>query len=329
MKTTRNFFSFFSYLGTAVFLLIGFWLMVGNLTGERFGFYSLILNFLGFCLIFLFHPEKPEQLINRIFAGCSAALFAAAYTCLLIIDLRALFLLVLLVIAGMLFIQQEKRRSEDLKRITLEQYLELLEQGTNQLRHFKHDYQNILLSISEYLQKDDLAGLKEYYRSNIQPTLGELDADALKIAKLANMEVPPIKSIFVNKILLAQAAGVEVSVEIPEPVRTLSADPITVVRILGILMDNAVEAGSAGSSGWLKVACFYDHGTCKIIIENTYEGFLPQLHVLQQSGFSTKQNHLGVGFSNLLELVAKSDNMYLETKIGKQVFTQILSIEGK
>ena len=42
-----------------------------------------------------------------------------------------------------------------------------IEAHYNELRRFEHDYQNMLISIDEYLKTDDLEGLQEYYQKNL------------------------------------------------------------------------------------------------------------------------------------------------------------------
>ncbi|WP_373385691.1 hypothetical protein, partial [Klebsiella pneumoniae] len=44
-----------------------------------------------------------------------------------------------------------------------------IEAHYNELRRFRHDYQNMLISIDEYLKTDDLEGLQEYYQKNLAP----------------------------------------------------------------------------------------------------------------------------------------------------------------
>ncbi|KLD59391.1 hypothetical protein WP50_18780 [Lactiplantibacillus plantarum] len=42
-------------------------------------------------------------------------------------------------------------------------YMHEIETHYNELRRFRHDYQNIMLSINEYLKTDDLAGLQLHF----------------------------------------------------------------------------------------------------------------------------------------------------------------------
>lgn len=49
------------------------------------------------------------------------------------------------------------------------QYIHEVERHYNELRTFRHNYQNVLLSLDEYLKTDDIKGLKEYYNKSIKP----------------------------------------------------------------------------------------------------------------------------------------------------------------
>lgn len=45
-----------------------------------------------------------------------------------------------------------------------------LEENYQEIRKFKHDYKNILITIEAFLNNDDIEGLKKYYFKNLSKT---------------------------------------------------------------------------------------------------------------------------------------------------------------
>jgi len=59
-----------------------------------------------------------------------------------------------------------KRRKEEQER--LKQYTDSIEAQYHEMRKFKHDYQNVLLSIGTFIQENDLEGVRDYYLNGIK-----------------------------------------------------------------------------------------------------------------------------------------------------------------
>ena len=55
----------------------------------------------------------------------------------------------------------------------LKEYTDLLENVSTDLRKFKHDYINILLTLGGYIDEGDLKGLKEFYNKDLLPETGK------------------------------------------------------------------------------------------------------------------------------------------------------------
>lgn len=51
----------------------------------------------------------------------------------------------------------------------LQEYANQIESMYSSLRSFKHDYSNIMLSMSGYIESNDMEGLREYFNKEILP----------------------------------------------------------------------------------------------------------------------------------------------------------------
>jgi len=127
--------------------------------------------------------------------------------------------------------------------------------------------------------------------------------------------------------MLAQSNHVGATFEADKEIDDFYVDSVALVRIIGILMDNAIEALGELPGGKLLAGCFKDKSGISIIVQNTCRTDL-KLHELLQKGFSTKGEGRGLGLNNLQEIVDAHENLTLETKIAKSIFTQTLRIGG-
>ena len=71
----------------------------------------------------------------------------------------------------------------------LQDYTHNLEIMYNGLRSFKHDYINILLSLSGYIANSDMDELKQFFETNIFPTKNLIDQGDYKLNQLGNIGV--------------------------------------------------------------------------------------------------------------------------------------------
>ena len=147
-----------------------------------------------------------------------------------------------------------------------------------------------------------------------------------KLTELQNMKQREIKSILALKLITAQNNEIEVDLEIKEVIEDIPVDAIVLVRALGILLDNAIEALEELTIGKLTVAIFKNKQEIQFIIQNDCKEHMPSIQQLKKEGFSTKGENRGLGLSNVKEMLDKYPNVVLKTTIRNQLFSQQLII---
>jgi len=208
-------------------------------------------------------------------------------------------------------------------------YTQQMEQQQTILRQFKHDHQNILLSIEGYLMTHDYTRLNEYFYSSIKATSEAITNDNFTLDRLGNIKVPEIKVTLASKLLLAQSVGIDISLEANDIIDHIPMGSVAVVRMLGIIMDNAIEELVELGNGKLMVACYVVGDGITFVVQNTCRPDIQKLHELEQVGFSTKGEGRGLGLSNLTGIAdTYPDNISLQTSIEEGNFTQKLRIGG-
>lgn len=110
-----------------------------------------------------------------------------------------------------------------------QQYNKTLTILHDNIRCFKHDFNNIVTTIGGYVQSGDMDGLKKYYT--------ELQGDCQKVNNLSALSPsvinePAIYSLLANKYHLADANGITINLEVFIDLTELKIKPYEFTRIL-------------------------------------------------------------------------------------------------
>ncbi len=211
----------------------------------------------------------------------------------------------------------------------LQNYTRNLEAMYNGLRSFKHDYVNILLSMSGYIENCDMKELKRFFEKEIFPTKKLIDQGDYKLNQLSNIGMLEIKSLLCAKMIYAHESGIDVTIDIPEQVDSFPMDTVDLARILGIFLDNAIEAALETERPQAGLNIIRNHTGVSIIISNCFQDNGQVLHQLKQKGFSTKNGHQGIGLSNAQKIISFYDNVLLETTMQCGCFMQHMELAAR
>ncbi|WP_144613315.1 MULTISPECIES: sensor histidine kinase [Bacillus cereus group] len=222
---------------------------------------------------------------------------------------------------------QEKRKEEEYD--SLKKYLNEIEIHYQNMRKFKHDYQNILLSIEMFILEKDMQGLKGYFEEILKPTSKYLDENNFKLENLSKIKLKELKSIFASKLMRAQELGINARFEANAEIEKLPIDSFALITSVGILLDNAIEEIECVEYEYseLLTGVIKDGDNVSIIIQNTCRDNTPRLHLLKKIGFSTKGEGRGLGLNNLQELLAPLTNVTTETTKKNNLFVQKIHIQ--
>lgn len=219
-------------------------------------------------------------------------------------------------------IQKKEEEFESLKK-----YISEIEKQYQNMRKFRHDYQNILLSIEVFVQEKDLEGLKKYYKEVLKPTSKFLHESNFRLENLSKIKIKELKSIFASKLILAQELGINARFEANTEILKLPIDSFALITSVGILLDNAIEELEHIENGELLTGIIKDGDVISIIVQNTCRKEIPKIHLMKKPGFSTKGKDRGLGLSNLHELLSPLRNVTTETTIRDNLFIQIIYIQ--
>ena len=206
-----------------------------------------------------------------------------------------------------------------------EEYNKTLTILHDSVRGFKHDFDNIVTTIGGYIKTNDMDGLKKYYL--------QLSDDCQKVNNLyiLNPEAinnPGVYSLLTTKYHLAEENGIKITMSLLLNLNNLNMKIYEFTRILGILLDNAIEASKECEEKLINIIFRDDdkHHRQLVIIENTYKDKSVDTNMIFNKGYSGKNNHTGLGLWEVKNILSKNKNLSLYTTKNAKYFSQQLEI---
>lgn len=210
---------------------------------------------------------------------------------------------------------------EQLKLMRL--YTEKIEQSNSLMKKFKHDYHNLLLG----LKTEDNKINQNYLDKLSQFTEAAFEKSNNTFVELIKIKNPVLKSFFITKILEAKKANLNIKFEILKDVEDLHVNEVTLIRALGILIDNAIEAAKESQKKFIFMSIANFDSNLEIDIENTYPLNLDIDHIIN-SKTSSKGSERGLGLKSLDDLLNENPEFRLERFIENNKFTSVLTVLG-
>lgn len=209
---------------------------------------------------------------------------------------------------------------------SLNEYTKNLEIVYNNLRSFKHDYINIMTSLAAYIDEKKYDELETFFYEHILPMKKNLTHQNSALNNLLHIHTLELKSIIYTKLLLAINQDIEVNVDIPDEIDSVNMDPIDLTRVLGIYLDNAIEACLETENPVINFHLGTMNDNTVFIISNTFIDKGLSVAQMYKKEVSTKGNGHGIGLCNVSEILKQYDNIFHETSTEDGLFTQQLQI---
>lgn len=195
------------------------------------------------------------------------------------------------------------------------------------VRTFKHDFDNIINGIGGYIANDDMDGLKEYYNQLLQDchktnNLYSLSPDVIN--------QPAIYNILATKYYVADELNIQIDLDIFLDLNEIDKHMkiYEFTRILGILLDNSIEAAKDCEEKLIKVSFRKEDVKHRIIvaIENTYNNKDVNIDKIFDKGFSSKERNTGLGLWKVRQILKRNNNLNLFTTKNDTFFKQQFEI---
>lgn len=286
-------------------------------------------------LIQLFQRNELPTLLGVIAVAAFLFLYWLTFTVVSYTTIsRAILLMIMMVIVGailvasLFFIKSKtsviELKSKENELTQLRMYTNEIESMQQEIRKFKHDYMNILASLSGYIEQNNMAGLKKYFDEKIMIFSVQKDSIDKTVDRLIYVEQEELKGLLAMKAIRAQEAGVKVEIDMVEKVK-FHMDIVDLCRIVGIFVDNAIEAAALSTEKTIAIGMVNVDEKALLIVTNTVAEMVP-IYKLREKGFTTKGNNHGLGLEIVRGILKSYPNVNNDMKFENQMFTQVLEV---
>lgn len=228
---------------------------------------------------------------------------------------------VLFYILYQILLQNQQLALQQQEQEITREYMTQMEDLYQDMCSFRHDYKNILSTMEYYMEHKELDKLEEYFRQEILPTASSLPGQDFILGRLTQVQVAPIKSLLCSKLCSCQNKQIPFTLSIPEPVTHFPMDVLSLSQILGILLDNAMEAALQTEKPYLEIILLPQEEHIYIEIKNSTLPLTVPISDLSRRGFSTKKGHTGLGLHTVQKLLAPLDHVQFSLEVQDSIFS--------
>lgn len=240
------------------------------------------------------------------------------------------FLLLIIVLIGSHLTKTKlQEEHEELREKERMEYVEKLERMHDELSSFRHDYINVLLALDEGVRTKSIEQIEQVYYDVIAPTSKLIDNQDLDLVKLSRIAIPEVKSVLSVKIISAQQQQVSVMVDLPKRIEEIAMSVIDFIRVISILVDNAIEEAVESEDKIVQLAFFEIDERQYFIVRNSSDHEEVDLQKIFEKRYSSKIANEGYGLFSLKRIIDKTKNAALETTFDAPYFSQTLMLKKR
>ncbi len=205
-----------------------------------------------------------------------------------------------------------------------ELYIKTLNEMIDSLRGFKHDHNNMLQVINGYISAQDMDGLKKFH--------SQMMSESRKLNNIIPLNSyikhnPPLYGLLLSKISYSEIKNINLTISVMCKVEIKNIKIYDLCKILGVLLDNAIEAAYESEKKYVELAIRENTNKSCLFIEinNSCSGTV-DLETIFKDGYTTKKDHTGFGLWEIRKIINKYKNCKLYTHSRENLFSQRIEI---
>lgn len=278
--------------------------------------------------------SNRNSIIFTSIIGCMLIFFNAIEMTIYISDFPySIFLLDIVPLIGFFVASMKnimrinKLEEQDLKIHSLEAYNNTLSIMYDSIRGFRHDFSNFVQALYGYASAENIEGIKKMSES-ILADCKNINNMGILDPKIINN--PAVYSIITSKYYTAIKENITMNIEFMIDLNEVNINTYELCRILGILLDNAIEAAKQCGEKVINVRFLKDYKANRklIIVENSYNRKNIDIDRIFEKGCTTKSDENkehGLGLWTVRNILEHSNNLNLFTTT-EDLFCQQLEI---
>lgn len=199
-------------------------------------------------------------------------------------------------------------------------YIDTIDALTIELRRFKHNYLNVLHGFGGYIEAEEWESLKKYYYDVLS-----VQAKDNNTLSLHNIKEYGLLGLLSVKMKTGQELGIDVKLEAPLEIKSVPMKILDLCEVLGIYIDNAIEAVKDLAEKHVKIKFLDDEEYITISVENNFD-IKPDMAKIYQNGYSTKGKNRGHGLTIARNILSRYKNVLYNTYVTDELFKQEIII---
>lgn len=175
-------------------------------------------------------------------------------------------------------------------------------------------------------EENNMKELKSYFYQEILPISHSFSENNSRLSSLSFIENPELKGLLSSKLIRAMELGLHVELEISKPVSTFSMRPVDLALVMGIFLDNAIEAAENTDEKLIRFAVIAAPEYLRFLLQNS--SLPPECPIsrLTEWGVSSKGKHRGIGLYNARTILDAYPQVQWDFHHENTRFTQALTI---
>lgn len=191
-----------------------------------------------------------------------------------------------------------------------------------------HENKNQLLVIKGLISKTNKKAI-QYIDEVINDS--KEDNETL-FSKAKRIPAGGLQGLIYQKMLYMQNNNINVQLDVSKSLKKLDFSNIStktnydICRMAGIIIDNAIDETVKLENKEIAISLYKDDNLFIIEVSNYFED-LPDLTKINNKGYTTKGKNHGYGLSLLKKIEEENKDIINETKITKDIFSQLIKIQ--
>lgn len=265
---------------------------------------------------YLLRPLAMLAIVGALFARAMMNLTSGDQVARLKQVLPDFLIISVLLGVGVTYVVQDirfYRQAKEHQQLLHEQSLQsLLLQDT---RIFRHNISNMLYGMQGTLLSGDVSAISAYYHQMVAECQMINNENVVALKRLPSLAV---SSLLLNKMQQANAQKIPFFITVAEDIAWHGLRDSEMTQILGVLLDNALEAAAESHAPHVAFEASNVDGALTLIIRNSYRTGDPP--VFEQPLASSKPGHDGLGLHSLNRLLSrKPDVLFNIYTVGRYV----------
>lgn len=197
----------------------------------------------------------------------------------------------------------------------------------------QHEYKNQLILVKGLIPTKNKK-FHQYIDSLIQDIDVDPDIRAKYLNQLSTIPQGGLKGLIFYKVLHMREKGINVFIDISEQLKNspiwnfIEKDLIDISKVVGVYMDNAIEASIHSSQKYIIIEVNTDGQNLIFNFCNTYSGKI-NAFFMDNEGYSTKGIGKGYGLSLVKDILNRNNHLSQKREINGMYYEQKLIVNNK